>query len=124
MVQVTSTKLLDEVPCAQTVRALRGPDGVACPSWEATPGIQGGLDDTASARQRCAWHDGDQRFAALTDPLVAGHPQPLTGGVWGRYGMGRHVSNEPMGQAWALHDSAGQPMTAPRRVGSVQKSPW
>ena len=124
MVQVTSTQLLDAGPCAQTVRALRGPDGVACPSWEAPPGITGGVADTASARQRCAGHDGAQRLAALTDPLVAGHPQPLTGGVWGRYGRGRHGANEPRGQAWALHGSAGQPRTAPRRVGSVQTSPW
>ena len=32
--QVNITKLIDEVQCYQTVRELRWPDGVGCPSCE------------------------------------------------------------------------------------------
>ena len=34
MVQVDITNLIDEVQCYQTVRELRWPSGVACPSCE------------------------------------------------------------------------------------------
>jgi hypothetical protein len=33
-VQINFTKLIDDVQCYQTVRELRWPDGVACPSCE------------------------------------------------------------------------------------------
>jgi hypothetical protein len=45
-VQVNITNLIDDVPCYQTVRELRWPDGVACPSCESKHVIKRGLDDT------------------------------------------------------------------------------
>jgi Transposase zinc-ribbon domain len=80
MVQVNIKQLIDEVQCYQTVRELRWPDGVACPSGESTQVIKRGFDDTEPARQRYECHDCDQRFDDLTDTIFAGHHQPLK--VW------------------------------------------
>jgi len=124
MVQVHITKLIDEGQCYQTVRELRWPDGVACPSCESTHVIKRGFDDTEPARQRYECHDCDQRFDDLTDTIVAGHHQPLN--VWGLClsFMGLNVSNEQIGQELALNGSAVQQMTAQLRAGIVKKSPW
>lgn len=43
--------LIDDVQCYQTVRELRGPDGVQCPACESQHVIKRGLDDT-ELRQR------------------------------------------------------------------------
>jgi hypothetical protein len=51
-VQVNITHLIDDVPCYQTVRALRWPDGIACPSCTSIQIIKRGFDDTEPARQR------------------------------------------------------------------------
>jgi Transposase zinc-ribbon domain len=45
-VQVNIKKLVDDVQCYQTVRALRWPDGVACPSCASKHVIKRGFDDT------------------------------------------------------------------------------
>ena len=78
--QVNITKLIDDVQCYQTVRELRWPDGVACPSCESKEVIKRGFDDTEPARQRYACHNCDTRFDDLTDTIFAGHHQPLK--VW------------------------------------------
>jgi Transposase zinc-ribbon domain len=61
MVQVNIKNLIDEVQCYQTVRELRWPDGIACPSCESQQVIKRGFDD-------------------LTDTIFSGHHQPLK--VW------------------------------------------
>jgi hypothetical protein len=48
-VQVNIKHLVDEVQCYQTVRELRWPDGVQCPSCESTHVIKRGCDDTEPA---------------------------------------------------------------------------
>ena len=50
--QVNITHLVDDAQCYQTIRELRWPDGVTCPSCESTQIIKRGFDDTESARQR------------------------------------------------------------------------
>ena len=70
-VQVNITKLIDDVQCYQTVRELRWPDGVACPSCESQEVIKRGFDDTEPARQRYACHNCDKRFDDLTDTIFA-----------------------------------------------------
>ena len=40
MVQVNITKLIDEVQCYQTVRELRWPDGIICPSCQSKEVIE------------------------------------------------------------------------------------
>jgi transposase-like protein len=73
--------LVDDVQRYQTVRELRWPDGVACPSCESTQVIKRGCDDTESARQRYECHGCDTRFDDLTDTIFAGHHQPLKGWI-------------------------------------------
>jgi transposase-like protein len=79
-VQVNITNLIDDVQCYQTVRELRWPAGVACPSCESQQVIKRGFDDTEPARQRYECIDCHTRFDDLTDTIFAGHHQPLK--VW------------------------------------------
>ena len=78
--QINITNLIDDGQCYQTVRGLRWPDGVKCPSCQFTQVIKRGFDDTEPARQRYECHDCDTRFDDLTDTIFAGHHQPLK--VW------------------------------------------
>jgi transposase-like protein len=121
-VQVNIRRLIDAVQCYQTVRELRWPDGVACPSCASQHIIKRGFDDTESARQRYECHDCDTRFDDLTDTILAGPHQPLQVWVWCLSCMGLNLSNEQIGQALALQGSAGQQMTAQLRKGIVKKS--
>src|SRR5215475_14230378 len=75
-VQVNLTKLIDDVQCYQTVRELRWPDGVQCPSCASQHVIKRGFDDTELARQRYECHGCNTRFDDLTDSIFAGHHQP------------------------------------------------
>jgi transposase-like protein len=72
--------LIDDGQCYQTVRALRWPDGLVCPSCQSKQVMKRGFDDTALARQRYECHDCHTRFDDLTDTSFAGHHQPLK--VW------------------------------------------
>ena len=71
-VQVNIKKLIDDVQCYQTVRELRWPDGVACPSCQSTHVIKRGFDDAEPARQRYECHDCDTRFDA--NPAMTSFP--------------------------------------------------
>ena len=44
--QVNIKNLIDDAQCYQTVRELRWPDGVTCPSCESTQVIKRGFDPT------------------------------------------------------------------------------
>jgi transposase-like protein len=121
-VQINITNLIDDVQCYQTVRELRWPDGITCPSCASQHIIKRGFDDTESARQRYECHDCDQRFDDLTDTIFAGHHQPLK--VWGLclYFMGLNLSNEHIGHELALNGSDVQQMTAQLREGIEKKA--
>ena len=113
--QVNIKHLIDNVQCYQTVRELRWPDGVACPSCAS--------QDAEPARQRYACHNCDTRFDDLTDTIFAGHHQPLKVWVLCLYFMGLNLSNEQIGHELALHGSDVQQMTTQLRQGVVKKSP-
>ena len=120
--QVNIKHLVDDVQCYQTIRELRWPDGVACPSCESKQAIKRGFDDTEPARQRYACHDCATRFDDLTDTIFAGHHQPLKGWILCLYFMGLNVSNEPMAHELSLHESDVYQMTTAWRGGIVKKS--
>ena len=120
--QVNITNLIDEVQCYQTVRALRWPDEIVCPSCQATHVIKRGFDDTEPARQRYECHDCDQRFDDLIDTIFAGHHQPLKVWILCLYFMGLNISNEQIAHELALNGSDVQQMTAQLREGIVKKS--
>src|SRR5215475_10077161 len=116
-VQVNITNLIDDVQCYQTVRELRWPNGITCPSCASQHIIKRGFDDTEPARQRYECHDCDTRFDDLTDTIFAGHHQPLKVWVLCLYFMGLHLSNEQIGRELALNGSDVQQMTAQLREG-------
>jgi len=68
-VQVTIKHLSDAVQCYQTVRELRWPSGIECPSYESKQIIKRGFDDTEPARQRYECHNCNGRFDDLTNSL-------------------------------------------------------
>ena len=120
--QVNITKLIDEVQCYQTVRDIRWPDGIACPSCQSKHVIKRGFDDTEPARQRYECHDCDQRFDDVTDTIFAGHHQPLKVWVLCLYFMGLNVSNEQMAYELSTNESDAYQMTTELRGGIVKKS--
>jgi transposase-like protein len=122
-VQVNIKNLVDDVQCYQTVRELRWPDGVACPSCESTYVIKRGCDDTEPARPRYECHGCDQRFDDLTDTIFAGHHQPLKVWILCLYFMGLNLSNEQIAHELSLDESDVYHMTAQLRDGIVKKSP-
>ena len=121
-VQINITNLIDDVQCYQTVRELRWPDGITCPSCASQHIIKRGFDDTESARQRYECHDCDKRFHDLTDTIFAGHHQPLKVWVLCLYFMGLNLSNEQIGHELALNGSDVQQMTAQLREGIEKKA--
>ncbi len=120
--QVNIKHLIDEVPCSQTVRELRWPDGVVCPSCASPEVMKRGFADTEPPRQRYACPNCDTRFDDLTDTIFAGHHQPLNVWVVCLYVMGLNVSNEPMAHEWSIHESDAYQMTTALRGGMVKKS--
>jgi transposase-like protein len=123
MVQVNIKKLIDEVQCYQTVRELRWPEGILCPSCQSKEVIKRGFDDTEPARQRYECHGCNRRFDDLTDTIFAGHHQPLKVWILCLYFMGLNVSNEQIAHELEVHVSDVQQMTTQLREGIVKKSP-
>ncbi len=120
--QVNIKNLIDDVQCYQTVRELRWPDGVVCPSWESKYVIKRGVDDTEPACQRYECHDCHTRFDDLTDTIFAGHHQPLKVWVLCLYFMGLNLSNEQMAHELSLNERDAYQMTTALRGGMVKKS--
>jgi transposase-like protein len=123
MLQVNIKNLIDDVQCYQTVRELRWPDGVACPSCESQHLIKRGFDDTEPARQRYACHNCDRRFDDLTDTIYAGHHQPLRIWILCSYLMSLNLSNAHIAQELDLNKDAAHHMTTQLRHGIVSNSP-
>ena len=120
--QVNIKKLIDDVQCYRTVRELRWPDGVECPSCRSTQGIKRGFDDTEPARQRSECTDCHKRFDDLTDTIFAGHHQSLKVWILCLYFMELNLSNEQIANELDVERSDGQQMTTQLREGSVKKS--
>jgi transposase-like protein len=120
--QVNTKTLIDEVQCYQTVREMRWPDGVVCPSCQSTQVIKRGFDDTEPARQRYACTDCHTRFDDLTDTIFAGHHQPLKVWILCLYFMGLNLSNEQIANELDMNRSDAHQMTTQLRAGIVKKS--
>ena len=115
--QVNIQRLIDDVQCYQTVRELRWPDGVACPSCESKDVIKRGFDNTGPARQRYECHNCNTRFDDLTDTIFAGHHQPLKVWVLCLYFMGLNLSNEQIAHKLSSNESDAYQMTTELRGG-------
>jgi transposase-like protein len=121
-VPVNITHLVKDEQCYQTVRELRWPDGIACPSCQSPQVIKRGCDDTELARQRYKCHDCHTRFDDLTDTIFAGHHQPLKVWVLCLYFMGLNVSNDQIAHELDVDRSDVHQMTTVLRVGIIKKS--
>ncbi len=121
--QVNIKNVIDDVQCSKTVRELRWPEGITCPSCQSKHVIKRGFDDKGLARQRYEWKDCHPRFDDLTDTMFAGHHQPLKVWVLCLYFMGLNVSNAQIAQELDVDLSDGQQRTTQRREGMVKKKP-
>jgi transposase-like protein len=120
--QVNIKQLIDDVQCYKTIRALRWPDGVECPSCQSKQVIKRGFDDTEPARQRYECTACHTRFDDLTDTIFAGHHQPLKVWVLCLYFMGLNLSNEQIAQELDVDLSDIQQMTTQLREGIQKKA--
>ena len=120
--QVNIKNLIDDVQCYQTVRELRWPDGITCPSCQGKHVIKRGFDDTEPTRQRYECTDCPNRFDDLTDTIFAGHHQPLKVWILCLYFMGLNLSNEQIGNELDVNRSDVLQMTTQLRAGIVKKS--
>ncbi len=121
--QVNIKNLIDDAQCYQTVRELRWPDSVACPSCESKQVVKRGFHDTEPDRQRYKCTDCHTRFDDLTDTIFAGHHQPLKVWILCLYFMGLNLSNDQIGEELAVNSSDVHHMTTELRQGIVKKSP-
>ena len=96
MIQIPS--LIDDRKCCETVRALRWPDGVGCPTCDSPQVTKQGRDDTQPDRQRYRCKVCGRRFDDLTETIFAGHHQPLRVWILGLYLMGLNLSNHQIAQ--------------------------
>jgi transposase-like protein len=121
-VQVNIKNLIDDVQSYQTVRTLRWPEGITCPSCQGKRVIKCGFDDTEHARQRYECTDCPKRFDDLTDAIFAGHHQPLKVWILCLYFMGLNLSNEQIANELGVHRSDVHQMTTLLRGGTEKKS--
>ena len=121
MIQIQS--LIDDAKCFETVRNLRWPDGVSCPHCDSFNITKQGRADTQPERQRYLCQSCERRFDALTDPVFAGHQQPLRVWILCLYFMGLNLSNHPIAHELDLNKDDAQQMTSQLRQGIVLKQP-
>ena len=118
--QVNIKNLIDDGQCYQTVRELRWPDGIKCPSCASHRSSSAALMTQNSARQRYECTSCHTRFDDLTDTIFAGHHQPLKVWVLCLYFMGLNVSNEQIAKELDVNLSDVQQMTTQLREGIVK----
>jgi transposase-like protein len=121
MMQIQS--LVDDTKCSATVRALRWPDGVRCPTCDSPQVTKQGRDDTQPTRQRYRCQLGGRRFDDLTGTIFAGHHQPLRVWMLSLYLMGLNLSNHQIAQELDLNKDDVHQMTCQLRQGIVDKKP-
>lgn len=115
--------LIDDAKCFETVRALRWPDGVRCPTCDSSELTKQGRDDTQPERQRYLCKSCHRHFDDLTDTVFAGHHQPLRVWILCLYFMGLNLSNAQMAKELDLNQSDVHQMTSQLRQGIVAKKP-
>src|SRR5713101_644561 len=122
-VMIHIQSLIDDAKCFETVRALRWPDGVCCPSCDSFEITKQGRDDTQSERQRYLCTSCERRFDDVTDTIFAGHHHPLRVWMLCLYFMGLTLSHHHIAAARYLPPSAGQQMTCQWLQGLITKKP-
>ena len=122
-VMIHIQSLIDDAKCFETVRTLRWPDGICCPSCDSCMFTKQGRDDTQPERQRYLCQSCERRFDDLTDTIFAGHHQPLRVWIVCLDFMGLNLSNRQIAQELDLNKDDVHQMTYQLRQGIVLKKP-
>jgi transposase-like protein len=120
---INMQSLIDDAKCFETVRALRWPDEVLCPTCNSSEITKQGRDETQPERQRDLCMSCERRFDDVTDTIFAGHHQPLRVWILCLYFMGLNLSNHQIAAELDLHPSDVHQMTCQWRQGIVVKKP-
>ena len=115
--------LIDNAKCYETVRAMRWPDGVACPHCSSLSVIKDGRDDTEPHRQRYLCHSCRRRFDDLTGTIFAGHHEPLQIWIICLYFMGLNLSGLQIAKELDMNKGDVQTMIQQLRQGIVDRQP-
>lgn len=115
--------LIDDTKCFTTVREMRWPDGVQCPTCDSPDVIKQGRDETQPERQRYQCKSCDRRFDDLTHTIFAGHHQPLRIWILCLYFMGLNLSSAQIAHELDLNKDDVHQMTTQLRQGIVAKNP-
>lgn len=113
--------LINDQRCYETVRELRWPQGVRCPSCDADQVIRRGRHANQPDRQRYQCHGCDKRFDDLTDTVFEGHHQPLKTWMLCVYFMGLNLSNDQIAHALDLNSDDVYHRTMSLRQGIQHK---
>jgi transposase-like protein len=115
--------LIDDAKCYETVRAMRWPEGVACPHCSAAAVIKDGRDDTQPHRQRYLCRDCGRRFDDLSGTIFAGHHQPLRIWIICLYFMGLNLSSLQIAKELDVDRDDVLAMIQQLRQGVVDRRP-
>ena len=91
------------MPCYETARQLRWPEGVRCPRGDSTQVTKQGRDTTQPARQKYHCATCERYFDDLTDTVFAGHHQPVRVWILCLYFMGLNLSNQQIAEELGLN---------------------
>ena len=115
--------LIDDAKCFETVRTMRWPDGVTCPTCASDHVIKNGRDVSQPDRQRYECHACRHRFDDLTGTIFAGHHQPLRIWIICLYFMGLNLSSLQIAKELDLSPSDTRAMVQRLRQGIVDRQP-
>jgi transposase-like protein len=122
-IMVNIQDLFDDSKCFQTVRDMRWPDGVVCPSCGSTSVVKNGRDETQPDRQRYECRSCRKRFDDLTDTVFAGHHQPLRTWIACLYLMGLNLSGLQIARELGIDKGDARAMITTLRQGIVDRAP-
>ena len=108
--------LIDDARCFETVRAMRWPQGVTCPSATLPKSRNRGTTKPSRNDKKYECTVCRKRFDDLTGTIFAGHHQPLRVWMLCLYFMGLNLSNEQIAHELDLNSGDAQKMTTQLRV--------
>ncbi len=118
---INMPNLIDDAKCFEMVRQLHWPNGVRCPSCDATDSAKRGVHTQQPARHRYVCRACARQFDDLTGTVFEGHHQPVTVWMLCLYLMGLNLSNQQIAAELDLNESDTQVMTMHLREGVVAK---
>lgn len=120
---ISISSLTSDAACFEQVRALRWPQGAACPHCGVKDVIKRGKDEVEAERQRYQCKGCGKRFDDLTGTVFEGHHQPLKAWVLCLYLMSLNLSNRQIADELGLNKDDVQAMTQQLREGVEKKKP-